>query len=165
MPTPDVGESEGKRYDYERKVGRSPPDCAGEQPEVAGIQGKGESGMTLTDAEAIKALKKVRCYDLEERLSEYPEEERDGRTDWDMIADEAGWLLDSFHDDSCLNYVELEEARALIRETKNGTVFKGLLTTAQLRSCELKVQGARDLINMVNRLARFVQKLKGMGLY
>ena len=121
--------------------------------------------MTLTDAEAIKALKKVRCYDLEERLSEYPEEERDGRTDWDMIADEAGWLLDSFHDDSCLNYVELEEARALIRETKNGTVFKGLLTTAQLRSCELKVQGARDLINMVNRLARFVQKLKGMGLY
>ena len=121
--------------------------------------------MKLTDAEAIKALKKVRCYDLEERLSDYPEEERDGRTDWDMIANEAGWLLDSFHDDSCANYEALEEAKELVRETKNGTVFPGLLTSIQLRSYCIRVQDARDLINMVNRLARFVQKLKGMGLY
>lgn len=121
--------------------------------------------MKLTDAEAIKALKKVRCYDLEERLSDYPEEERDGRTDWDMIANEAGWLLDSFHDDSCANYEALEEAKELVRETKNGTVFPGLLTSIQLQSYRIRVQDARDLINMVNRLARFVQKLKGMGLY
>ena len=121
--------------------------------------------MKLTDAEAIKALKKVRCYDLEERLSDYPEEERDGRTDWDMIANEAGWLLDSFHDDSCANYEALEEAKELVRGTKNGTVFPGLLTSIQLQSYRIKVQDARDLINMVNRLARFVQKLKGMGLY
>ena len=129
------------------------------------MERKGEGGVKLTDPEAIKSLKKVRCYDLEERLSDYPEEERDWRTDWDMIANEAGWLLDSFHDDSCANYEALEEAKELVRETKNGTVFPGLLTSIQLQSWRLKVQDARDLINMVNRLERFVKKLKGMGLY
>ena len=126
---------------------------------------KGGGGMKLTDKEAIKALKNVRCYDLEERLSDYPEEERDGRTDWEMIANEAGWLLDSFYDDSCANYEALEEAKDLIRTTNNGKVFPGLLTSVQVQSYQIMVRDARDLINMVKRLKRFVEKLKNMGLF
>ena len=121
--------------------------------------------MKLTDAEAIKALRKVRCYDLEMMLADYPEDERDGRTDWDMIANEAGWLLDAFNEEENANHEALEEAKDIIRQTKNGTVFPGLLTSVQLKSWEIRVQDARDLINMVNRLTRFVKKLKGMGLY
>ena len=121
--------------------------------------------MKLTDTEAIKALRKVRVYDLEQMIDDYPEDERDGRSDWDMIANEAGWLLDGFRSDDHANHEALEEAKELIRSTKNGTVFPGLLTSVQLRSYEIRVQDARDLINMVNRLARFVNKLKGMGLY
>ena len=119
----------------------------------------------MTDVEAIKALRKVRCYDLEMMIADYPEDERDGRTDWDMIANEAGWLLDAFNEDENANHEALLEARQIIRDTKNGTVFPGLLTSAQVKSWGIRVQDARDLINMVNRLARFVQKLKGMGLY
>ena len=121
--------------------------------------------MKLTDKEAINALKRVRIYDLEEMVDEYPEDERDGRTDWEMIANEAGWLLDGFRSDDHANYEALEEAREIIRETKNGKVFHGLLTSAQLKRKQMEVQDARDLINMVNRLERFVKKLKGMGLY
>ena len=121
--------------------------------------------MKLTDKEALKALKKARIYDLEQMVDDYPEDERDGRSDWDMIANEAGWLLDSFHDDSHANYEALQEAKELIRDTKNGTVFQGLLTSAQLSLMEWKVKDARDFINMVNRLTRFVAKLKKMGLY
>ena len=121
--------------------------------------------MKLTDKGAIDALRKVRIYDLERMIDDYPEDERDGRTDWDMIANEAGWLLDGFREDGHANREALEEAKDLIRETKNGTVFPGLLTSIQLKSCEIKVKDARDLINMVKRLERFVEKLKGMGLY
>ena len=121
--------------------------------------------MKLTDAEAIKALRRVRCDDLEMMLDYYPEDERDGRTDWEMIANEAGWLLDSFRDDSHANYEALEEARELVRETKNGTVFNGLLTSVELKRKQNEAYSARELINMVNRLTRFVQKLKGRGLY
>ena len=121
--------------------------------------------MKLTDAEAIKALRRVRCHDLEMMLDDYPEDERDGRTDWEMIANEAGWLLDGFRSDDHANHEALEEAKTLIRQTRNGKVFPGPLTYVQLRSWRYRVQDARDLINMVKRLARFVEKLKGMGLY
>ena len=121
--------------------------------------------MKLTDQEAIKAIRKVRCYDLEMMLDDYPEDERDGRTDWEMVANEAGWLLDGFREDGHANHEALEEAKELIRDTRNGTVFHGLLTSAQLKRKEMEVQDARDLVNMVKRLTRFVQKLKGMGLY
>ena len=121
--------------------------------------------MKLTDQEAIKALHKVRCYDLEMMLNDYPQDEVDGRTDWDMIANEAGWLLDAFNEEENANHEALEEAKDLIRQKKNGTVFPGLLTSVQLKSWEIRVQDARDLINMVNRLTRFVKKLKGLGLY
>ena len=121
--------------------------------------------MKLTDQEAIKALKKVRVYDLEQMISDYPEDERDGRSDWDMIANEAGWLLDALNEDENANHEALLEARQVIRETRNGTVFPGSLTSVQLKTWEYRVQDARDFINMYNRLVRFVKKLKGMGLY
>lgn len=121
--------------------------------------------MKLTDQEAIKALKKVRVWDLEQMIEDYPEDERDGRSDWDMIANEAGWLLDALNEDGNANHDALLEAREIIRDTKNGTVFHGLLTSAQLQRELYRVQDARDLINMYNRLVRFVNKLKGMGLY
>jgi hypothetical protein len=156
-----------KGNDTERKVEDAQADCAGKRPQIAGMEEekKGGGGMKLTDAEAIKALRKVRCYDLEMMISDYPEDERDGRTDWEMIANEAGWLLDGFRSDDHANHEALEEAKELIRATKNGTVFPGLLTSIQVKSYQVQVQDARDLINMVKRLERFVQKLKGMGLY
>lgn len=121
--------------------------------------------MKLTDKQAIKALKAVHIYDLEQAIEDYPEGERDGRSDWDMIANEAGWLLDAMNEDENANHEALLEAREVIRLTKNGTVFPGLLTSAQLKTWEYRVQDARDYISMYNRLTRFVKKLKGMGLY
>ena len=121
--------------------------------------------MKLTDKEAIKALKKAKILDLEDMIADFPEDERDGRSDWQMIANEAGWLLDGFRSDDHANYEALEEAKDLIRQTQNGKVFPGLLTSIQLQGWRVKVQNARDLINMVKRLERFVTYLKGKGYY
>lgn len=121
--------------------------------------------MKLTDKEAIKALKKVRVWDLDDMISDYPEDERDGRSDWEMIANEAGWLLDSFREYEHANHEALEEAKELIRRTKNGKTFPGLLTSVQLKRMENEVYSSRELVNMVKRLERFVAKLKSMGLY
>lgn len=121
--------------------------------------------MKLTDNEAIKALRKVRCYDLEMMLSDYQEDERDGRTDWDMIANEAGWLLDSFNDYDTANHEALEEARECIRRTRYGKVMPLNVVTLKPAYKEYEVRDAIDFVNMYKRLARFVDKLKGMGLY
>lgn len=121
--------------------------------------------MKLTDTEAIKALKKVRCGDLEQMIEDYPEDERDGRTDWEMIANEAGWLLDGFHDYDHANHEALEDAKECIRRTQNGKVMPLSVVTLKPVYQPYEVRDARDLINMVNRLTRFVQRLKAMGLY
>ena len=121
--------------------------------------------MKLTDQEAIKALKADRIYDLERMIEDYPEDERDGRTDWDMIANEAGWLLDAMNEEENANHEALVEAQQIIRQTKNGTVFPGALTSVQVTTWRIRVRDARDYVNMYNRLTRFVKKLKGMGLY
>ena len=121
--------------------------------------------MKLTDKEAIKALKAARIYDLERMIEDYPEDERDGRTDWDMIANEAGWLLDAMNEEENANHEALKEARQIISQTRNGTVFPGALTSVRVDTWRHRVRDAREYVNMYSRLVRFVKKLKGMGLY
>jgi len=107
--------------------------------------------MKLTDMEAIKALKKARVLELEDMLSDYPESEVDGRTDWEMIANEAGWLLESCESDCTSRSDDLAEARAIVRQHEGRK--------------PLEVQTARDTINEYNRLVRFVARLKKRGLH
>lgn len=121
--------------------------------------------MKLTDQEAIKALKKVRIYELEEMIDNYPEDERDGRTDWDMIANEAGWLLSYFNESEHAYNDALNDARECIRRTKGGKVMPLNIYTLKPAYKDFEVRDAKDLINEYNRLTRFVNKLKGMGLY
>lgn len=121
--------------------------------------------MKLTDKEAIKALKKVRVYDLEMMISDYPEDERDGRSDWDMIANEAGWLLDALNEDENANHDALEEAREVLRETRYGKSIPLLVPSMKPKYKEYEIRDAKDFVNMYNRLTRFVAKLKSMGLY
>lgn len=116
--------------------------------------------MKLTNPDAIKALKKVRCCELEDMLSDYPESDVDGRSDWEMIANEAGWLLSAFNEYETAHHEDLEEARHIINVynacKRSGYAFKYK---------PHEIQTARDTINEYNRLTRFVAKLKSMGLY
>lgn len=108
--------------------------------------------MKLTDKEAIKALRRANICELEDMLADFPESDVDGRTDWEMIANEAGWLLDSFNSyGETANAEALQEARDVISEKH---LYK-----------EYEIQGARRLINEYNRLSRFVTRLKAKGLY
>lgn len=122
--------------------------------------------MKLTDKEAIKALNKVRCEELWEMVDSYPEDERDGRTDWEMIANEAGWLLDSYNSYGETAHAEdLEEARELLKRTEYGKVMPLRKDTLTPIYKPYEVDGAKNLVNEYNRLTRFVTKLKSMGLY
>lgn len=112
--------------------------------------------MKLTNPEAIKALKKANILELTEMVAEYPESDVDGRSDWDMIANEAGWLLDSFRSGDTSRSDDLQEAREFIRDYQKGII--------QRRYC-YTIEDARRTVNEYNRLVRFVAKLKGMGLY
>lgn len=116
--------------------------------------------MKLTDKKAIKALKKVRCYRLERTIDDLPENEVDGRTDWEIIANEAGWLLDAYNSLGCARCEDLEEAKYVIYRSR-----RGLPNDIGQPYTEWQIQDAKDRISEYNRLDKFVKKLKGMGLY
>lgn len=117
--------------------------------------------MKITDKEVIRALEHVRSAELWEMLDSYPEDEVDGRTDWEMVANEAGWLLDSYNSDDTVRHDDLMECKRiygrLIAKNRKGVEW----STRDY----INWSNARDTINEYNRLSGFVKKLKAKGLY
>lgn len=120
--------------------------------------------MKLTDREAIKALKKVRIFELEEMLYNYPDDEVEDRSDWEMIANEAGWLLEVFQEGDTSHADDLRYAREILSRTKYGKVTPANPRTLNPIYSKTDVQWAKDTVNEYNRLVRFVEKLRKMGL-
>jgi len=121
--------------------------------------------MELTDKTAIKLLKKLNSCELWERVDSYPEDERDGRSDMQMLADEAGYMLSLFEEDGTAHYDDLKECRHILNRTKYGKVmpcyFPSLMPMYNLSD----IQTAKDVVNEYNRLKRFVKRMEERGYY
>ena len=128
--------------------------------------------MKLTDKDAIKALNKLGIYELWDMIDCYPENERDGRTDWEMVANEASYLLSCCNEDGHTHKEDLDEAREIIQLARRVARRRGIkvkevtqFATSYGRVynwCE--IDDAMRNVNEYNRLKRFVDKLDKMGL-
>lgn len=116
--------------------------------------------MKLTDKKAISILEKVRSYDLEQMVEDYPENERDGRTDLQVIKNELDWLLYCREEEGCSRCEELQEARQIIRDTRGGRMPLNPYTLKP-KYKDYEVRQAKDDINEYNRLKRLQKRLEG----
>lgn len=121
--------------------------------------------MKLTDPYVLKQLKIVNSGELYEMLEEYPEDERDGRSDIQMLADEAGWLLNRFNSDETGHNFDLIEAREILRETENGKVIPLEDWTWKFKYQPWKIQRCKDIVNEYKRLNNLIARLKEKGVY
>ena len=123
--------------------------------------------MKLTDKEVIKTLKKARLYEVEEMIDTYPEDERDGRNDWQMLADEAGYFYSCFLEDGHCFKDDLAEAREKLRRTKFGkTIPLDCRTLKPLYGYwPSDIQAAKDAVNEFNRAKNLVKRLEKLGYY
>lgn len=121
--------------------------------------------MKITDREALRQLKIVNCGELEEMLDTYPENERESRSDLQMIADEAGYLHGLFAETDTGHWEALEEAREIMRETKNGTVTPFYISTLKPVYKKHQIADAKALINEYRRLGNLIKRLNKMGVY
>lgn len=139
----------------------------GEENVKEKIPRKDNKAMELTNKEAIKMLKKARLYELEEIIDNYPEDERDGRDDWQMLADEAGYYYSCYLEDGHCFRDDLQDAREKLRETKYGKVIPLDPYTLRPRRgyYPSDIQIAKDCVNEFNRLERLVKRLEKMGYY
>ena len=119
--------------------------------------------MNIADAEVLKELKRVRSCDLEDSLLDYPEDERDGRSDMQCLADELSWILSNYKEDGHVLCDDLQEAREIIRETKNGKVIPLWQGTLQPMYSKSRIQSCRDTINEYNRLQSLLKRVHAKG--
>lgn len=121
--------------------------------------------MTITDNEVKKELKRVRCCTLEEMVDTYPDDERDGRSDIQILADECSYMLSCFSEDGHVFCDDIKWAKEVLRETKNGKViplWKESLTPVYTKS---DIANARYSINEYKRLQNLMKRLNAKGIY
>lgn len=123
--------------------------------------------MKITDPKALQIIKRASSSLLEEFIDEYPEDERDGRSDLDFIADEISYQVSCYNEDGHVWKDDLEEAREKLRETKNGK-----FTPIDTRTMNPKygywpsdIMNAMDIVNEYKRLVRQLKNLQKMGYY
>ena len=115
--------------------------------------------MTFTDKEAIKTLEKVNSWELKERVGCYPEEERDGRSDLEILKNELDWLLYCMEEPGCALSEELEAAREIARRTRKGCIPLNPSTLRPLYKAH-EIEWARRHVNEYNRLKRLQKKME-----
>lgn len=121
--------------------------------------------MKITDSAVLKELKRVRSFELEESIASYPDNERDGRSDMQVLADECSWILSNYAEDGHVLHDDLEEAKEIIRKTKNGKVmvlWKDSLKPVWSKS---RIETARASINEFKRLQNLLKRLNANGYH
>ena len=121
--------------------------------------------MKITDKEALKELKRVNSFDLDEDISTYPEDERDGRSDMQVLADECSYILSNYEEDGHVLCIDLELAKETIRETKNGKQIPLWSSTLQPKYRPSDITCARSVINEHRRLKNLMKRLNAKGFY
>lgn len=121
--------------------------------------------MKITDEYVIKELKRVRSFDLEESIETYPEDERDDRSDLQVLADETSWLLSNYEEDGHVLCESLEESNEILRETKNGKVIPLWASTLQPKWRQRDIQMSRDIINEHRRLKNLMKRLNALNVW
>lgn len=123
--------------------------------------------MTLTDATAIKLLEKVRSVSLEESVYYYPDNERDGRSDLEFLADEVSYAVSCFNEDGHCWNDDLEDAKRKLRETKYGRIR--LLDPRTMKPIygywDSDIASCKEIVNEYARLKRLGERLQRMGYY
>lgn len=124
--------------------------------------------MKLTDKTAIKLLSKLRSLEVEESIESYPEDEREGRTDLEMLADEVGYFYSLNFEEDTGHYDEYHEALTKLRQTKYGKIIpidpnNGFRPKYGYRPHD--IEAAKEIVNEVARQKRLLEKLRKLGIY
>lgn len=123
--------------------------------------------MKLTDKKAISIYKRLKMSELIESIDEYPEDERDGRNDLQILTDEINYFRSCFEEDGHAFKESLDDAKELLRETKNGTSIPLDPRTLKPKYgyYPSDIQIAKDVISEYKQLQYYEKRLRDMGYF
>lgn len=135
------------------------------QPERGGQTPQKGRNMKLTDTNALNELKKARSSELDEAINSYPEDERDGRTDLQMLADELSYILSNFEESGHVLCDDLAHAKEVLYKTKYGKVIPLWQSTLTPVYSKSDIEIAKSTINEYKRLQSCMKRLNKQGYY
>lgn len=121
--------------------------------------------MNLTDKQAIKIYKRLKMSELVESIDSYPENERDGRSDMQFLADEISYFRSCYEEEGHAFKDDLEDAISLLTETKNGKIVKiNPKTLKPMRGYwPSDIEVAKSIYAEYRQLVYYCARLKDLG--
>ena len=121
--------------------------------------------MNITDKNVLRELKIVNSYELDESIESYPEDERDGLSDMQILADEVSWRLSLYTEGGTSTGEDYEEAKEILNETKYGKVIPLNPRTLKPKYSPSRIQSAKNSVNEYRRLCSCMERLNKKGFY
>ncbi len=110
--------------------------------------------MNITNNTIKHKIKKLNSYRLEQRMSEYPEEKREGKTDAEIFSQEVLKLVKNYEDLNDPINNRLTTAKKLLNKTRNGQINPLNPQTGEPAYSETEIKEAKALFNEYLRLKR-----------
>lgn len=114
--------------------------------------------MRITDKEAIRLLKRANSPDLEGHVATYPEEERDGQSDLDIVLYELDYLVDMYENGGTVYSEDLEGALKIMEDTHNGKSIPLLLPEFEFKYAPQEVINAKSIVQEYKRLKKLLKE-------
>lgn len=116
--------------------------------------------MKFTEKRAIKIINSIKCYEAKESIETYPEEERDGKSELEIILNELEYFVYMFEEVDGAYSDDLYRSREILRRTCNGKSIPIDRKTFKPIYPSWRIEQAKRTVNEYRQLKRLVSKLR-----
>lgn len=113
--------------------------------------------MTITDKTALDLLKKADSEELSEKVTSYPDDEIDGKTDVDIVIDEIEYLIWMYEEDDTIQYQNLQLSKQILRDTDDGKVMPLHIDTLLPKYSSSEINDSKTTVAEYNRLKKIIK--------
>lgn len=115
--------------------------------------------MNITDRKMKELVRRIKCVELKESILTFPEAERYGKTDRQIIIDEVDYFKEIFEEDGNMFNLDLERSIRLLRRTKNGKEFP-TIDPREIKRLMIEVEEAKRTVSEYRQIRRISETLR-----
>ena len=125
--------------------------------------------MIIQDKNVKRWLKIANCTELTESMEAFPENERDGKSDLQILADEVSYRLSLYTEGGTCTGEEYEEAVQFLKEVREGKIpcWNTIPPTPKYTPIQLqnRTREAKAVVNEYKRLVSLMNRLNERGYH
>lgn len=125
--------------------------------------------MIIQDKDVKRWIRVANCIELTESIETLPEDERDERSDLQILADEVSYRLSLYTEGGTCTGEEYEEAVQLLKEVRGGKIpcWNTIPPIPKYTPIQLenKTKEAKAVVNEYKRLVSLMSRLNERGYY